>query len=144
MSQPQAVDAGESSKKDDKTIEIGDAETNASSDGDECPVVAAPTAKPRIASKDYVYDPSKITLKFIFANRDGVNVVLECKPSDTVGEVKGALLSVWPQGEMLCILTDWIRPCFYLQMICMLLATTKLPLFDPRAKLCRDALEGTS
>jgi hypothetical protein len=107
MSTPQAIDAGERSNKgdlpgDDKTVEICDAETNASSDGDEC-LVISPAATPRTASKDYVYDPSKITLKFIFANRDGVNVVLDCKPSDTVGEVKGALLSVWPQGEILCL-----------------------------------------
>lgn len=107
MSTPQAIDAGERSNKDDppgddKTIEIGDAETNASSDGDEYPVIA-PAATPRTASKDYVYDPSKITLKFIFANRDGVNVVLDCKPSDTVGEVKEALISMWPQGEMIIV-----------------------------------------
>jgi hypothetical protein len=112
MSMPQAIDAGERSNKgdlpgDDKTVEIGDAETNASSDGDEC-LVISPAATPRTASKDYVYDPSKITLKFLFANRDGVNVVLDCKPSDTVGEVKGALLSMWPQGEI-CALTDRIR-----------------------------------
>lgn len=44
----------------------------------------------------YKYDPDKITLRFLFANRDGLTVTVECKPSDTVGEVKGALLSVWP------------------------------------------------
>ena len=49
----------------------------------------------------YVYDPNKITLKFIFANRDGVKVILECKPEDTVGEVKGALLSMWPESEFI-------------------------------------------
>ena len=47
----------------------------------------------------YKYDPNKITLRFLFANRDGLTVTVECNPSDTVGEVKGALISVWPGGE---------------------------------------------
>jgi hypothetical protein len=46
----------------------------------------------------YKYDPEKITLRFLFANRDGLTVTVECRPGDTVGEVKGALLSVWPSG----------------------------------------------
>jgi len=46
----------------------------------------------------YRYDPNKISLRFIFANRDGLTVTVDCNPSDTVGEVKGALLSVWPEG----------------------------------------------
>lgn len=49
----------------------------------------------------YKYDPNKITLRFLFANRDGLTVTVECKPADTVGEVKGALLSVWPEGKIL-------------------------------------------
>ena len=49
----------------------------------------------------YKYDPNKITIRFLFANRDGLVVTVECKPSDTVGEVKGALISVWPDGEFL-------------------------------------------
>lgn len=44
----------------------------------------------------YKFNPDKITLRFLFANRDGLTVTVECNPSDTVGEVKGALLSVWP------------------------------------------------
>mmetsp|Transcript_9356 Transcript_9356/g.21558 ORF Transcript_9356/g.21558 Transcript_9356/m.21558 type:complete len:237 (+) Transcript_9356:345-1055(+) len=51
----------------------------------------------------YKYDPEKVTLRFIFANRDGLAVTLECKPADTVGEVKGALLSVWPDGMYLLV-----------------------------------------
>ena len=47
----------------------------------------------------YKYDPNKVTLRFLFANRDGLTVTLECEPSDTVGEVKAALMSVWPEGE---------------------------------------------
>ena len=53
------------------------------------------------SSREHVYDPTKISLKFIFANRDGVNVILDCKPSSTVAEVKGALLSMWPKGEIM-------------------------------------------
>jgi hypothetical protein len=48
----------------------------------------------------YKYDPEKITLRFLFANRDGLTVTVTCKPSDTVGEVKGALISVWPKGNV--------------------------------------------
>jgi hypothetical protein len=48
----------------------------------------------------FKYDPEKITLRFLFANRDGLTVTITCKPSDTVGEVKGALISVWPTGEI--------------------------------------------
>ena len=47
----------------------------------------------------YKYDPDKVTLRFLFANKDGLTVTVECKPGDTVGEVKGQLLSVWPEGE---------------------------------------------
>jgi hypothetical protein len=47
----------------------------------------------------YKYDPEKVTLRFLFANKDGLTVTVECKPGDTVGEVKGQLLSVWPKGE---------------------------------------------
>jgi hypothetical protein len=48
----------------------------------------------------YKYDPDKVTLRFLFANKDGLTVTIECKPGDTVGEVKGQLLSVWPKGEL--------------------------------------------
>jgi hypothetical protein len=47
----------------------------------------------------FKYDPNKITLRFLFANRDGLAVTIECNPSDTVGDVKGALLSAWPEGK---------------------------------------------
>jgi hypothetical protein len=47
----------------------------------------------------YKFDPDKITLRFLFANRDGLTVTLECEPGDTVAEVKAALLSVWPDGK---------------------------------------------
>lgn len=46
----------------------------------------------------FTYNPDKVTLRFIFANRDGISVTIDCEPADTVGEVKGALLSAWPKG----------------------------------------------
>lgn len=46
----------------------------------------------------FTYNPDKVSLRFIFANRDGVSVTIDCEPADTVGEVKGALLSAWPKG----------------------------------------------
>ena len=90
--------------EDKGTKENGEAAAAPSSSGGENPAPAAkeaatPPAKPS-QPKQYVYDPKKITLKFIFANKDGVSVILDCKPADTVGEVKGALLSVWPEGEI--------------------------------------------
>lgn len=57
----------------------------------------------------YKYDPSKVTLRFIFANRDGLSVTIDCEPADTVGEVKGALLSVWPKGNF--VATAYILYC---------------------------------
>ena len=47
------------------------------------------------------HDPDAIKLKFLFANRDGLNVMVECKITDSVGEVKGVLLSMWPDGKFL-------------------------------------------
>lgn len=61
----------------------------------------------------YKYDPNKITLRFLFANRDGLTVTIECDPSDTVGEVKGALMSVWPEGLPECTGGERLR------MVCM-------------------------
>ena len=54
------------------------------------------TPPPRLP---YKYDPDKITLRFLFANRDGLTVTVTCNPSDTIGEVKGALISIWPKGK---------------------------------------------
>mmetsp|Transcript_16839 Transcript_16839/g.25467 ORF Transcript_16839/g.25467 Transcript_16839/m.25467 type:complete len:214 (+) Transcript_16839:249-890(+) len=74
------------------------------------PTVLTTSAKKRPA---YKYDPEKVTLRFIFANRDGLAVHLECKPADTIGEVKGALLSVWPNELPDCSGGDKLR------LICM-------------------------
>jgi len=61
----------------------------------------------------YRYDPDKVTLRFLFANRDGLTVTVECRPGDTVGEVKGALLSVWPEDLPNCTGGDRLR------LVCM-------------------------
>mmetsp|Transcript_4110 Transcript_4110/g.6015 ORF Transcript_4110/g.6015 Transcript_4110/m.6015 type:complete len:266 (+) Transcript_4110:390-1187(+) len=65
--------------------------------------VTAPSV-PSSSSKKakFVYDPDKITLRFLFANRDGLSVSVDCTQADTVGEVKGALLSVWPEELPKC------------------------------------------
>lgn len=73
------------------------------------PVVSA-TKRTR---PSYKYDPEKVTLRFLFANRDGLTVTAECKPDDTVGEVKGQLLSVWPEDLQTCSGGDQLR------LICM-------------------------
>ena len=52
----------------------------------------------------FVYDPHKITVKFLFANRDGLHVTLEFDAEDSVGEVKGALMSVWPDGTLVPVI----------------------------------------
>jgi hypothetical protein len=57
----------------------------------------------KLSRPPYKYDPNKITLRFLFANRDGLTVTVECTPSDTVAEVKGALLSVWPEGKIVVL-----------------------------------------
>mmetsp|Transcript_2967 Transcript_2967/g.4414 ORF Transcript_2967/g.4414 Transcript_2967/m.4414 type:complete len:196 (+) Transcript_2967:253-840(+) len=91
--------------------ENGDAATNSSSGGDS-PAPAA-TSTSRSEPVPFVYDPDKTSLKFIFANRDGLHVILDCKPADTIGEVKGALLSMWPEEMPACSGGDKIR------LICM-------------------------
>lgn len=72
-----------------------------------------PLVAPPSQTKTFVYDPNKITLKFIFANRDGLHVILDCSPADTVGEVKGALLSLWPDDIPECNDGERVR------LICM-------------------------
>jgi len=71
-----------------------------------CPAILTTSGKKR---PPYKYDPDKVILRFIFANRDGFAVHLECKPADTIGEVKGALLSVWPNELPNCSGGDKLR-----------------------------------
>lgn len=49
---------------------------------------------------EFSYEPGKISLKFLFANRDGLHVRIQCDAKDTVATVKGALLSLWPEGML--------------------------------------------
>mmetsp|Transcript_15723 Transcript_15723/g.20928 ORF Transcript_15723/g.20928 Transcript_15723/m.20928 type:complete len:226 (-) Transcript_15723:203-880(-) len=77
------------------------------------PSVKKEVSSSKPALPPFVDDPNKITLKFIFANRDGLHVIVDCKPGDSVGEVKGALLSMWPKELPNCSGGDKIR------LICM-------------------------
>lgn len=61
----------------------------------------------------YKFNAEKITLRFLFANKDGFTITIECKPDTTVGEVKGRLLSVWPEDLDSCTNGDQLR------LICM-------------------------
>ena len=95
-------DATESNGGDDAETNPSSSEASAEKEGtptSEEPPKPEPVITTPSKPKPFVYDPNKITLRFIFANKDGVSVILECDPSDTVGEVKGALLSMWPDGE---------------------------------------------
>jgi hypothetical protein len=90
-----------------------------SASGNASPKSRSPKPQPRSpssgmqASASFVYSPDKISLRFLFANRDGLTLTIDCDPSDTVGEIKGALLSVWPDELKECSGGDKIR------LICM-------------------------
>jgi hypothetical protein len=92
----------------EKAPEEGFVSTSTSSPSS--PIVVSSSKKSRPA---YKFNPSKITLRFLFANRDGLTVTVECNPSDTVGEVKGALISVWPEGACR-VLCEWWGGAFFL------------------------------
>lgn len=64
-------------------------------------------------SEEFVYEPGKVSIKFIFANRDGLHVQIQCEESATVGTVKGSLLSMWPKELETCDEGERIR------LICM-------------------------
>lgn len=106
---PMLGSEGLKSNEKDNGKDGGDALTDVSADdespendgpltgGTETPIAIVSSSKK--SRPQYKYDPDKITLRFLFANRDGLAVTVECKPGDTIGEVKGALLSVWPEGK---------------------------------------------
>ena len=99
-------DEGEKSKEE----ESKEAKPEEKKEGETTESKAAPVVSSSKKSRPpYKYDPNKITLRFLFANRDGLTVTVECAPSDTVGEVKGALLSVWPEGKILILLVSCSR-----------------------------------
>lgn len=58
-------------------------------------------------------NPDAVKLKFIFANRDGLTVIVSCKLTDSIAEVKGFLMSMWPDTLSPCVEGDRIR------LICM-------------------------
>jgi hypothetical protein len=47
----------------------------------------------------FVHDPSKIAVKFLFANRDGIHVLVKFNADDTVRDMKGALIQAWPDSK---------------------------------------------
>lgn len=119
MSNP-ATDTPEITEKSAETPETSaeapSSEDNAPKDvkKEEPASSSAPVVSPSKRTRPpYKYDPNKITLRFLFANRDGLTVTVECNPSDTIGEVKGALLSVWPEELPSCSGGDSVR------LICM-------------------------
>lgn len=105
-----AVTTNEDAEKEAETTASEQSPEEEPSSAATTPTVLTTSAKKR---PPYKYDPEKVTLRFIFANRDGLAVHLECKPADTIGEVKGALLSVWPNELPDCSGGDKLR------LICM-------------------------
>ena len=89
-------DAQDKDKKDAETATDATGESEKADGGSKKDPIVSSNKKSR---PPYKYDPDKITLRFLFANRDGLTVTIECNPSDTIGEVKAALLSVWPSGK---------------------------------------------
>jgi hypothetical protein len=110
----EAAASGNSDEGDaDKTTKDVNAAPQASLEATSVPPTVEPTTSQDSPSKEvkssspskatFVHDPNKITLRFLFAGRDGINVIIDCKPNDTVGEVKGALMSVWPESELVLL-----------------------------------------
>lgn len=60
-------------------------------------------------------DGEKIDVKFVFSNRDGLHVKTSLRLSDTVAEVKGILMSIWPTDALGDVPEDGGR----IRMICM-------------------------
>ena len=92
---PPEVSNEDTTKKDAETMTDATGESEKADGGSKKDPIVSSSKKSR---PPYKYDPDKITLRFLFANRDGLTVTIECNPSDTVGEVKAALISVWPSG----------------------------------------------
>lgn len=75
---------------------------SATANGDSGKDNASTDVTPTTPSNNDKSNTDTIKLRFLFANRDGLNVTVDCKTSDTVGEVKGTLLSVWPKDLPPC------------------------------------------
>lgn len=80
--------------KTDAAVDASDTITEEKTTG----MVAAIGSSSKRSRPPFKYDPSKISLRFLFANKDGLAVTIECNPSDTVGMVKSELIAVWPEG----------------------------------------------
>jgi len=80
---------------DENTNLVNTAQTNLDKAKNRTGEVSASTGT--VAEDDN--DEEKIDLKFVFANRDGVQVVASFQLSDTIAEVKGVLMSLWPKGK---------------------------------------------
>jgi len=93
---------------DEKTAPLGESDNDDEDDAKSNAKAAALTKKKKSSRYEppppFVDDPSKVTLRFIFPNRDGLTVTVDCQPTDTVGEVKGMLLSMWPDGKFKLVL----------------------------------------
>lgn len=96
----ESVEEKSNSVKDDRGAETdATVEESDTKDEEKKTSLATPVISSSKRSRpSFKYDPNKITLRFLFANKDGLAVTIECNPSDTVGEVKGALISAWPEG----------------------------------------------
>ena len=78
-------------------------ETETADTTEETPQGLGTLASPAVSKSkrtrpSYKFDANKITLRFLFANNDGITVTMECDPTDTVAAIKTALVSVWPDG----------------------------------------------
>ena len=98
--------------EDEKTAPLGESDNdddedtaNASTKNKKSPIKKKSSSRYE-PPPPFVDDPSKVTLRFIFPNKDGLTVTVDCQPTDTVGEVKGMLLSMWPDGK-------FILACFF-------------------------------
>mmetsp|Transcript_42651 Transcript_42651/g.100024 ORF Transcript_42651/g.100024 Transcript_42651/m.100024 type:complete len:263 (+) Transcript_42651:1820-2608(+) len=72
-----------------------------------------PLSSSKKKKEPFVHDPNQFAIKFIFAGRDGVDVVCKMDPSTSVTEVKAMLLSLWPDEIPPCSGQDRIR------LVCM-------------------------
>ena len=91
--------------EDEKTAPLGESDNDDDDDNASTKNKKSPIKKKSSSRYEppppFVDDPSKVTLRFVFPNKDGLNVTVDCKPADTVGEVKGMLLSMWPDGKFI-------------------------------------------
>lgn len=99
-------------KEETATVDAADSVTSADKQSTSAPggPIVSSSKKTR---PTYKFDPDKITLRFLFANKDGLTVTVECNPTDTVAEVKASLMSVWPDNLPECKGGDQLR------LVCM-------------------------